>query len=57
MKEVAKYFLDLSKVTFTLLVISPFIGKESFNLFLFICGFIATIILALVGYKFLKEEK
>lgn len=48
--NLAKFFWDMSKVAFTLLVISPFATAESFSLLGLLAGIAVGFILAFVGH-------
>lgn len=50
-EELSKYFYDLSKISFALIVVGSLISKEPFILGIFIIGFFFTIISALAGFK------
>lgn len=59
--NIAKYFLDLSKLTFVALVlggITPFYTNNdtSVNWYVLIAGTVLTIVLAKIGNRILKQE-
>lgn len=48
--NLAKFFWDMSKVTFTLLVVGPFARPESFNSAGLLFGIVIGFVLALLGH-------
>ncbi|MBU0567471.1 hypothetical protein KJ693_05795 [bacterium] len=56
-EELSKYFYDLSKIAFALIVVGSLISKEPFILGIFIIGFLFTIISGILGFKISKFKE
>ena len=56
-EELSKYFYDLSKIAFALIVVGSLISKKPFILGIFIIGFLFTIISGILGFKISKFKE
>ncbi|MBI4645754.1 MAG: hypothetical protein HY738_03915 [Bacteroidia bacterium] len=57
-KELGKYFIDISKLIFAGVVLSTILKVEDFSkIIILLVGLIITIILATIGFIFLKNNK